>query len=88
MGFLETLGHLKNPSSPPFGPVHRALLGLPYNNIVPVNRYVHLIFLCLYMHYPIIPIIMYTYWLIIPSKKENFCCAFDINLPLKRMHFT
>ena len=43
MGFLETLGHLKNPSSPPFGPVHRALLGLPYNNIVPVNRYVHLI---------------------------------------------
>ena len=43
MGFLKTLGHLKNPWSSPFGPVHRALRGLPYSNIVPVNRYVHLI---------------------------------------------
>ena len=42
MGFSETLGHLKNPHSSPFGPVHRALESCPHSNIVPVNRYVHL----------------------------------------------
>ena len=36
------------------GSVHRALGGLSYSNIVPVNRYVYLIIPCLYMHYLII----------------------------------
>ena len=44
MRFLETLGHLKNPVPPPSGSVHRALGGLPYSNIVPVNRYVYFIY--------------------------------------------
>ena len=39
-GILETLGHLKNPVPPPSESVHRALRGLPYSNIFPVNRYV------------------------------------------------
>ena len=56
MGFLETLGHLKNPVPPPSESVHRALGGLPYSNIVPVNQYVYLIILCLYMHSLIIVI--------------------------------
>ena len=40
---FEILGHLKNPRSSPLEPVHRALRGLPYSNIVPVNWYVLLI---------------------------------------------
>ena len=39
-GILETLGHLKNPVPPPSESVHRALRGLPYSNIFPVNQYV------------------------------------------------
>ena len=50
MVLLGTLGQLKNPVPPPSGSVHRALGGLPYSNIVPVNWYVHLIILCLCMH--------------------------------------
>ena len=42
-GILETLGHLKTPFLPLLSSVHRALGGLPYSNIVPVNQYVHLI---------------------------------------------
>ena len=45
MGFLETLSPLKNPVPPSLESVQRALGGLPYSNIVPVNRYVHLIIL-------------------------------------------
>ena len=56
MGLLETQGHLKNPVPPPSESVHRALGGLPYSNIVPVNQYVYLIILCLYMHSLIIVI--------------------------------
>ena len=50
MGFVETLIHLKTPSPPILRPVHRALGGLSYSNIVPVNRYVYLFIPCLYMH--------------------------------------
>ena len=56
MGFMETLIHLKTPSPPFLRPVHRALGGLSYSNIVLVNRYVYLIILCLYMHCLIIVI--------------------------------
>ena len=49
MGFVETLIHLKTPSLPLLSSVHRALGGLSYSNIVPVNRYVYLIILCLYV---------------------------------------
>ena len=50
MGFVETLIHLKTPSPPILRPVHRALGGLSYSNIVPVNQYVYLIILCLHIH--------------------------------------
>ena len=45
-GILETLGHLKTLFLPLLSSVHRALGGLSYSNIVPVNRYVYLIILC------------------------------------------
>ena len=50
MGFVETLIHLKTPSLPLLSSVHKALGGLSYSNIVPVNWYVYLIMPCLYMH--------------------------------------
>ena len=40
MGFLETLGHLKTQLLPLLSSVHRALGGLSYSNIVPVDQYV------------------------------------------------
>ena len=60
MGFVETLIHLKTLSLPLLGSVHRALGGLSYSNIVPVNLYVYLIILCLYMHCLIIVIQLCT----------------------------
>ena len=56
MGFLETLGQHKTPFLPLLRSVYRALGGLSYSNIVPVNWYLNLIILCLYMHYLIIVI--------------------------------
>ena len=47
MGFLETLGQHKTLFLPLLRSVHRALGGLFFSNIVPVNRYVYLIILCL-----------------------------------------
>ena len=42
MGFVETLIHFKAPPLSLLSSVHRALGGLPYSNIVPVNWYVHI----------------------------------------------
>ena len=50
MGFVETLIHFKTLSLPLLSSVHKALGGLSYSNIVPVNRYVYLIILCLYVY--------------------------------------
>ena len=89
MGFLKTLGHLINPWTSPFGPVHRALRGLPYSNIVPVNRYVHLIIsmpICIYA----LSYNRYNYVYVLAAysiKEGKFCYAFNINLHLRRMHF-
>ena len=60
MGFVETLVHLKTPPLSLLSSVHRALGGLSYSNIVPVNRYVYLFILCLYMHCLIL-VISYVY---------------------------
>ena len=50
MGFMTTLIHLKTPPLSLLSSVHRALGGLSYSNIVPVNLYVYLFIPCLYMH--------------------------------------
>ena len=49
MGFVKTLIHLKTPFPSLLNSVHRALGGLSYSNIVPVNRYVYLFIPGLYM---------------------------------------
>ena len=73
MGFLETLSPLKNPVPPSLESVQRALGGLPYSNIVPVNRYVHFnysmpIYALSHNHY----IIMYMCQLITSLEEGIF----------------
>ena len=91
MGFVETLIHLKTPSPTLLSSVHRALGGLSYSNIVPVNRYVYLIILCLsiyalshtcciimYMCQPTVPLrkeILLYFLHLIELKKNAFCKA-------------
>ena len=49
MGFVKTLIYLKTLSPSLLSSVHRALGGLPYSNIVPVNRYEYLLS-CAYIY--------------------------------------
>ena len=71
-------GSTQKPLFLPFGPVHTALRGLPYSNIVPVNRYVHLI-----ISMPIYALscnrfdyVQYMCWLIIPIKEGKLLLCF------------
>ena len=62
----------KTPIPPLMAQFTELCKGCPYCNIVPVNQYVLYIelFLCLYMHCPIIIIIMYMCWPNILSKRK------------------
>ena len=76
MGFLETLGHLKTPFLPLLSSVHRALGGLSYSNIVPVNRYVYLI-ICAYIC--IVSYSLYSYVYVSANcfiEKGNFAILY------------
>ena len=80
----------KTPIPPLMAQFTELCKGCPYCNIVPVNQYVLYIelFLCLYMHCPIIIIIMYIYVLAEYSiKEEDICYSFNIILRVKRMCF-
>ena len=89
MGLLETLGHLKNPHSSPYGPVHRALQGLPIVQYCPCQSVctVHwiiplLIYALSYNNYN------YVYVLAEYSiKEEDICYSFNIILRVKRICF-
>ena len=79
MGLLETLGHLKNPRSSPFGHSSPNSARAAYSAILS---------LCIYALSYIVVIIMYVFWPNILSKKEISAALLDIILRLKRMHFT
>ena len=87
MQLLEILETSKTPDSPFWAQFSVLCKGCPYCNLVPVNRYVHLIismpiYASSYNHYN------YVYVLAECSiKKGDFCYALDIILRLKRMHF-
>ena len=86
MGLLESLGHLKNPYSSPFGhsPPHSARAAYSAILSLYISMYIEL-FLYLYMHCPIMYVCVLAEYSI---KEEDFRCAFPIILRLKRMHFT
>ena len=89
MGLLETLGHLKNPPSSPFGhsPPYPARAAYSAILSLSIGRYVYLIISVPIFALPYILIIMYVYWLNIPSKKTIYAALLDIILHLIRMHF-
>ena len=75
----------ENPNSPTLFPsllssVHRALGGLSYSNIVPVNRYVYLFILCLYMHCLLLIIKLCTCISRLFHGERKFCYTFYICL--------
>ena len=79
--------HLKTPPLSLLSSVHRALGGLSYSNIVPVNRYVYLFIPCLYMHCLIlvIKLCICVSWLFHWERK--FCYTFAFYYVEKRMRF-